>query len=237
MTEFVEIAARGTCLEITLNRPDKKNALTGAMYARHGRRHGAAFCAGNDLQDFLSAPMTEGQPVLRFLDAIATTGKVMIAAVQGPCVGIGATLLLHCDHVVAAPSAALAFNFVKIALVPEAGSSLLLPRAVGRLKASELFLTGDPVAAQEAHTLGLVSRVVAEGEQLAAARAFADKLSLLPPAAIRQSRALIRADQAEVLACMARETAIFKAQLASPEFREAVSAFLQKRAPDFSKAS
>ena len=250
MAEYVEIARRGASLEIHFNRADKKNAITGAMYAAMAEAmfaaeaqhdvvsilftgHGAGFCSGNDLQDFLSTPMTDKAPVLAFLKAISTTSKVMIAAVQGPCVGIGATLLLHCDHVVAAPSANLAFNFVKIALVPEAGSSLLLPRAVGRLKAAELLLLGDPVAANEALRLGLVSRVVGEGEQLDAARAFADRLEALPPEALRATRRLLSADTRTVEARIAEEVGVFGKQLRSPEFKEAVAAFMQKRAPNF----
>ena len=253
MSEHVVISPRGTSLEIALNRPDKKNAITSAMYAAMVEAmviaesdnairafvfsgHGPAFSSGNDLQDFLSQPMNEKSPVLRFLHAISTTRKVMIAAVQGPCVGIGATLLLHCDHVVAAPSASLQFNFVRIALVPEAGSSLLLPRAVGRLKAAELMLTGDPVPAGEALALGLVSRVTAEGEQLAAARAFADKLAKLPPEALRLTRRLLLEDGQNLQSRMEEEVQVFGKQLASPEFKEAVSAFLQKREPKFASS-
>ncbi|MEQ1694630.1 MAG: enoyl-CoA hydratase [Hyphomicrobiaceae bacterium] len=252
MSEFVEIVMRGASLEIVFNRAGKKNAITGGMYSAMADAlfaaeaqpevvsvifsgHGAGFCSGNDLQDFLSTPMTEKAPVLAFLKAISTTSKVMIAAVQGPCVGIGATLLLHCDHVVAAPSASLSFNFVKIALVPEAGSSLLLPRAVGRLKAAELLLLGEPVAADEALRLGLVSRVVGEGEQLAAARAFADKLEALPPKALMATRRLLNGSSRTVEARMAEEVGVFDQQLRSPEFKEAVAAFMQKRAPDFKK--
>lgn len=252
MSEFVEIVMRGASLEIILDRADKKNAITGDMYAAMARAifaadsdpdvvsivfagRGAGFCSGNDLQDFLSAPMNADSPVLAFLKAISTTSKVMIAAVQGPCVGIGATLLLHCDHVVAAPSAALAFNFVKIALVPEAGSSLLLPRAVGRLKAAELLLLGEPVAADEALRIGLVSRVVGEGEQLDAARAFADKLAALPPEALIASRRLLNSGTRTVEARIAEEVGVFGRQLKSPEFKEAVAAFMQKRPPNFKK--
>lgn len=252
MSEFVEIGRRGASLEIAFNRADKKNAVTSAMYTAMAEAmfaaeaqpevvsvvfsgHGAGFCSGNDLQDFLSAPMTEKAPVLAFLKAISTTSKVMIAAVQGPCVGIGATLLLHCDHVVAAASASLAFNFVKIALVPEAGSSLLLPRAVGRLKAAELLLLGEPVAAEEALRIGLVSRVVGEGEQLEAARAFADKLAALPPEALMATRRLLNGSSRTVEARIAEEVGVFGKQLRSPEFKEAVAAFMQKRKPDFRK--
>ena len=252
MAEHVEIARRGASLEIQFDRVDKKNAITGAMYAAMAEAifaaendpevvsivfagRGAGFCSGNDLADFLSSPMNANSPVLSFLKAISTTSKVMIAAVQGPCVGIGATLLLHCDHVVAAPSASLAFNFVKIALVPEAGSSLLLPHAVGRLKAAELMLLGEPVGAEEALRIGLVSRVVGEGEQLDGARAFADKLEALPPDALMATRRLLNSGTRTVEARIAEEVGVFGKQLKSPEFKEAVAAFMQKRAPNFKK--
>ena len=250
MSEHVSIQRTGTSLELTLNRPDKKNAITGDMYramafailsAEADRQvrsivfsgNGNAFCSGNDLQDFLSAPLSDDAPVLTFLKAISSTSKVMIAAVHGPCVGIGATLLLHCDYVAAAPSAMLAFNFVKIALVPEAASSLLLARTVGRLKAAELLLTGEPVAAQEARALGLVSAVCAEGEQLTAARAFARKLDVLPPEALVATRKLLQAKSRTVSARIDEEADVFKHQLASAEFQEAVAAFMQKRAPKY----
>ena len=252
MTDLVEIVERGSCLEIHLDRADKKNAITSAMYAamagalravesRGGVRSvlfagkGSAFCAGNDLSDFLSVPMNEASPVLAFLNAISTTTKVMIAAVQGPCVGIGATLLLHCDHVVAAPSAHLHYNFTRVALVPEAASSLLLVQAVGRRKAAELLLLGDPVPAAEAAALGLVSRVVGEGEQLHGARAFAGRLDALAPQAVAATRALIAREPESVADRMSAEMTLFLAQLKSAEFREAVAAFQQKRAPDFNK--
>jgi enoyl-CoA hydratase/carnithine racemase len=250
MTHYVEISARGSSVEIRLHRPDKKNAITGAMYSAMTAAMtaanadpavrsilfsgvGPAFSSGNDLQDFLSAPMDENSPVLGFLAALAANTKVLIAAIQGPCVGIGATLLLHCDHVVAAESAQLHFNFIKIALVPEAASSLLLPLAVGRLKAAEILMTGDPVSSAEALRLGLVSKVVAEDSQLDSARAFADKLTPLAPEALRITRALLRADADAVAARMADENAQFKARLRSPEFKEAVAAFMQKRVPKF----
>lgn len=254
MSEHVEIAARGSCLEIHLNRPDKKNAITNAMYAAMADAmtaaaanpavrsivfagHGASFCSGNDLQDFLQAPpKNPSSPVLRFLDCIAATPKVMIAAVHGHCVGIGATLLLHCDYVAADPTTSLQYSFVKMALVPEAGSSLLLPRAVGRLKAAELLLLGDKIPAGEALSLGLVSRVTAEGDQLTAARAFAARLDALPPEAIAATRKLLNADRQTVSARMAEEITAFQHRLASSEFREAVEAFMQKRAPNFAKS-
>ena len=250
MTELVEITPRDGVLEIVLNRPEKKNAVTSPMYAAMtdaiakansgtsirailfaGR--GDAFCAGNDLKDFLSNPPTPDSPVIAFLNALAANTTVMIAAIQGACVGIGATLLLHCDHVVAANTAELQFNFVKIALVPEAASSLLLPRAVGRLKAAELMLLGDPLPAFEAQALGLVSEVVEDGDPLPRARAFAARLAALPPEAVRLTRQLLRNETEGVKARMDLENEVFRRQLRSPEFNEAVQAFLQKRKPNF----
>lgn len=250
MTDHVDIAVRDRVLEICLKRPDKKNAITLPMYAAMSAAieaagadkslrailfcgEGETFCAGNDLSDFLSQPLSADSPVLRFLAAISTTPLVMIAAVQGACVGIGATLLLHCDYVAAAPTAALQFNFVRIALVPEAASSLLLPRAVGRLKAAELMLTGEPVEAYEAQALGLVSTVAENGDALAAARAFAARLGALAPEAVRLTRRLLRSETEGVSARMAEENSVFMRQLGSPEFKEAVAAFMQKRKPNF----
>ena len=250
MTGSVDIVTKDHVLEIHLNRPDKKNAVTAEMYAAMADAiatagadpgicavlfagRGETFCAGNDLNDFLSNPITAGSPVLRFLNAIATWETVMIAAIQGSCVGIGATLLLHCDYVVATDTASLQFNFVKIALVPEAASSLLLPRAVGRLKAAELMLLGEPLAAFEAHALGLISDVVEDGDCLGKARSFAARLSALPPEAVRATRKLLRSETEGIVARMAEENAVFAQRLCSPEFKEAVSAFLQKRKPNF----
>jgi enoyl-CoA hydratase/carnithine racemase len=248
MSQHVEVVQGASWVELHFNRADKKNALTGAMYAALAAAlisadgdpkvrsiilagNGPAFCAGNDLQDFLTTPLDENSPVFAFLKAIATAQKPLIAAVQGPAVGVGATMLLHCDYVVAAPSAALQFSFAKMALVPEAASSLLLPRVVGHLKASELMLLGDPVPADEALRLGLVNRVVGEGEQLEVARAFGRRIAALPPRAIAMTKQLLKSETSGVMERMGDEALVFGQQLKSAEFKEAVSAFMQKRAP------
>lgn len=250
MTDLVTVSRRGNTVEIELNRPDKKNAITSQMYAtmadaiEHAEADasvrsvllsgaGSAFSAGNDLQDFLAGSMDDNPPVLRFLRALSVASVPIVAAVQGPAVGIGATMLLHCEHVVAADDAVLQFPFVSMALVPEAGSSLLLPRVTGYLKAAEILLTGEKLDAERAAALGLVSRVVPAGEQLEAARQFTDGLAGQPPAAVRLTKKLLRDDTAGLDARIETELVLFKERLASPEFVEAVTAFMQKRPPNF----
>jgi enoyl-CoA hydratase/carnithine racemase len=250
MTDLVNVTRTPSSVEIELNRPTKKNAITSAMYAAMADAvqeaeadasvrsvlisgAGQAFSAGNDLQDFLSGMGDDNPPVLRFLQALAGSSTPLIAAVQGPAVGIGATMLLHCDYVVAADDTVLQFPFVSMALVPEAASSLLLPRIVGYLRAADILLTGDNVDAERALELGLVTRVVAAGEQVAAARAFADRVAAQPPAAVRLTKHLLRDDTPGLDQRIGTELTLFKDRLQSPEFVEAVTAFMEKRAPRF----
>ncbi|MGB9374108.1 MAG: enoyl-CoA hydratase [Jiangellales bacterium] len=250
MTDLVSVARHGTTVEIELNRPAKKNALTSEMYAVLADAveqaeadvsvrsvlisgAGSAFSAGNDLQDFLTGSMEDEPPVLRFLRALSSASVPLVAAIQGPAVGIGATMLLHSEHVVAADDAVLQFPFVNMALVPEAGSSLLLPRVTGYLRAAEILLTGQKLDARRALDLGLVSRVVPVGEQVRAAREFTDGLAGQPPAAVRLTKRLLRDDTAGLDARIGTELVLFKERLQSPEFVEAVTAFMQKRAPVF----
>jgi enoyl-CoA hydratase/carnithine racemase len=250
MTDLVSVARHGTTVEIELTRPAKKNALTSEMYAVLADAveqaeadvsvrsvlisgAGSAFSAGNDLQDFLTGSMEDEPPVLRFLRALSSASVPLVAAIQGPAVGIGATMLLHCEHVVAAEDAVLQFPFVSMALVPEAGSSLLLPRVTGYLRAAEILLTGKKLEATRALDLGLVSRVVPVGEQVRAAREFTDGLAGQPPAAVRLAKRLLRDDTAGLDARIGTELVLFKERLQSPEFVEAVTAFMEKRAPIF----
>ncbi len=246
MSEQILISrADGVC-EVRFNRPEKRNAITFAMYEAlyRGLREaqadaavrvvllggeGAGFCAGNDLNDFLSGPQFSAEhPVMGFLHTLATFEKPLLAAIHGQTVGIGVTLLLHCDLVVAARSAQLSMPFVALGLVPEAASSLLLPRLVGQQRAAELLLLGKPFDAATAYSLGLVNRVVEEAVLLSEARALARALVQQPNGALLATRRLLRGDPEQVRARIEAEARIFGAQLQSEEFRAAVRAFLAK---------
>lgn len=241
-------------VELRLNRPAKKNAITGPMYgvlvdalasAAEDRAvravlftaAGEGFCAGNDVGDFMAAAMsgkTENIVAGRFVEAIARFPKAMVAAVQGTAVGIGATMLLHCDLVYASENAKLHMPFVALGLVPEAGSSLLLPRRVGHALAAEMILLGTPLEAARAREVGLVNAVVPAAGLRDHALARAIELARLPPKALRVSRALLRGDRGDVEARIAEEGRHFMECLVSPEAREAFTAFVQRRPADFS---
>ncbi len=238
-------AADGVC-EIRLNRPGKRNAITFEMYAALSAAFAAAeadagiralllsgegpgFCAGNDLHDFIAGPEFSGaHPVMGFLRGLATLKKPLLAAVHGQTVGIGVTLLLHCDLVIAARTTQFSMPFVSLGLVPEAASSLLLPRLIGPQRAAELLLLGKPFDAAAAHSLGLINHVVEESALMSEARSLAASLARQPPFALAATRRLLRGDPAEVLARMEEEARIFGGQLKSEEFRAAVTAFLAR---------
>jgi enoyl-CoA hydratase/carnithine racemase len=253
MTSQIVITRDGFVLDIQLNRLEKKNALTEAMYAALADALAAAeqesairvvlfsgaggvFTAGNDLNDFVASPPSGGDaPVFRFLRAVSTASKVLIAAIQGPAVGIGTTLLLHCDLVVAGQGTRLALPFVNLGLVPEAASSLLLPKLIGHQRAAELFLLGEPFDAATAERFGLINRVVADDEVLPVARALAARVAAKAPGAIRAIKRLLKSGTTEVADRMTEEARDFAERLKSAELREAVTAFFEKRPPDFSK--
>ena len=238
-------------LTITFNRPDKKNALTSAMYAMladalEGAEsndsvrvilfagNGGAFTAGNDLQDFLNnPPQGDNTPVFRFLHTISTASKPLVAAVSGVAVGVGSTMLLHCDLVYAGESAKFSFPFVNLALVPEAASSLLLPRLVGHQRAAELFLLGEPFTPATAKDYGIVNAVFTDDRLLTEATAVARKLAAKPPTAVKLTKQLLRGARGDVPGQMAAEGAHFRSQLKSAEAREAMTAFFEKRPPKF----
>lgn len=252
MTDHIKTDLTDRILTITIARPDRKNALTQAMYgvmadAINGANsdkairaivitgEGDMFTAGNDLTDFASIEARESgePPVTRFLNAIRDAEKPLIAAVNGPAIGVGLTMLLHCDIAYAAASANLRAPFVQLGLVPEAGSSMLLPRMVGRSMANDILLAGRILSAEEALACGLVSRVVADGEVLEAALQTARKIAASAPGAVLKSKALLNMNRAEIADQMRAEGTVFAAQLQSPEFAEAAAAFAQKRAPVF----
>jgi enoyl-CoA hydratase/carnithine racemase len=245
----------GPILRLQINRPEKRNALTLGMYEQmtsalqeadrdptvrvvliHGQPD--SFSSGNDLQDFVrSPPASDESPVGRFITAISSARKPIVAAVAGPAVGIGTTMLLHCDFVYAAENTRFQLPFVNLALLPEAGSSLLLPMQIGYLRAAELLMLGEPFAAAKALQYGLVTEVAADGAAaLKAAQAAAAKLSAKPPSALHLIKMLLKRPHAEQLAAqVGDETRHFVEQLRSPEAAEALRAFSEKRAPDFAK--
>jgi enoyl-CoA hydratase/carnithine racemase len=239
---------------VELARLDKKNALTGEMYAgladaitaadadaqvRVVLLHGApdCFCAGNDVGDFLKRPpLAEGSPSQRFFQAMQALGKPLVAAVGGPAVGIGTTMLLHCDFVYAAEDARFQLPFVPLGIVPEFGSTYLLPLIAGYPRAAELLLLGQPFTAQKAREAGIVTAVVPQEKLLEQARNTAIQLASLPPESLRLTKQLLKKRHAQaVREAIAEEIQIFGERLKSAEAKEAMSAFLEKRKPDFSR--
>jgi len=241
-------------MELSFDRAGKKNAIDRAMYsvlvdaleaaARDTRvrvvlflgRNGD-FTSGNDIADFMNpATFTQDSPVMRFIEDIAAAPKPLVAGVEGLAVGIGVTMLLHCDLVYAGAGARFQMPFVNLGLVPEAGSTLLLPGIAGRQRAAELVLLGEPATAEKMRDYGIVNEVVPDGTAAARAREVALALSAKPPAAVRISRELLRGrDAGSIRESIAREAAAFRERLSSPEAAEAFSAFAQKRKPDFSR--
>ncbi len=249
MTEGVERIETNGVIELHLDRADKKNALTAAMYrtligalAEASARadiavvliagKGDAFCAGNDLKDFLAGP-EGGQAAFEFVRAIATFGKPIVTAVQGLAVGIGTTMLFHCDLVYAAPDARFVLPFVNLGLVPEAGSSLLAPAVMGYAKAAQMLLLGDPLDAEGADKAGLVSAVVPGDRLLDHARAKAAALAAKPPQALAYTRRLMKGDPTALEARIDEEARLFQETMQSAEAREAFTAFFEKRSPVF----
>jgi enoyl-CoA hydratase/carnithine racemase len=241
-------------LRIQLNRPAKKNALTAAMYRAFADAlqsaesdadvrvvlvHGTpdAFTAGNDLQDFLANPPRGPEsPVFAFLQAATHVDKPLVAAVNGVAVGIGTTMLLHCDLVYAGQDAKFAMPFVNLGLCPEAASSFLLPALAGYQRAAELLLLGEPFDAAKAHGVGIVTEVVPSHLAFEAAEQAARKLAAKPPASVRLTKQLLKAQtKAMMEAALAEELSHFGERLVSAEAKEAFSAFLEKRKPDFTR--
>ncbi len=239
---------------LTLNRLDKKNSITAAMYAAMAdalnaaaadatvrvvviQGHATVFSAGNDIADFLNAPASSDEsPVFRFLKAIATFPKPLVAAVCGPAVGVGTTMLFHCDLVYAGDNAAFSMPFVNLGLVPEAASSLLVPNMMGYHRAAEALLLGEPFMAEAALEVGLVNRIVPPMECNGIAQAQARKLAAKPSSSLVETKRLMKKGQADqVAAQMAEESISFRKLMREPAAREAFASFMEKRKPDFSK--
>jgi enoyl-CoA hydratase/carnithine racemase len=245
---------------IEIARPEKKNALTIAMYQamadalRAAKADGAVravlitgqpgiFTSGNDIEDFMARPPgggSDGQesPVFQFMRALLECDKPVVAAVTGAAIGIGTTMLLHCDLVYVSDEARLAMPFVGLGLVPEFASSLLLPQLIGQARAAEKLLLGDPFTGADAVDCGIANAVLPAGEVVSHARRVAERFNALPPGAVRDAKRLLRGPQSEaILKTIRSEGELFAARLRSPEAMEAFQAFFQKRKPDFSKFS
>lgn len=250
----IDISRDGAVLIMAFNRPAKKNAITAAMYQtmadalKHANEdpgvrvvllRGTAdiFTAGNDLEDFMkNPPLGPDSPVFQFLYNVAHAKKPLVAAVNGAAVGIGTTMLLHCDAVYAADNARFSMPFTTLGLCPEAASSLLLPAIAGYQRAAEKLLFGEPFGAAEAKEMGFVTQVLPAAEVAAHALARAQKLGALPATSIRATKALMRSAHIKAIEMqMTDESALFRKMLASPEAKEAFSAFFEKRKPDFSR--
>jgi enoyl-CoA hydratase/carnithine racemase len=250
----IQSRVEGRIAFVELARLDKKNALTAEMYAgladAIGRAdadaqvrvlllHGApdCFCAGNDVADFLKRPpLAEGSPSARFFTAMQELKKPLVAAVGGPAVGIGTTMLLHCDLVYAATNARFQLPFVPLGITPEFGSTYILPLLAGYQRAAELLLLGQPFTAQKAYEVGLVSQVVEQAQLMEKARGAALALAALPPESVRLTKQMMKKRHAQaVRETIAEEVKVFGERLGSAEAKEAMSAFLEKRKPDFSR--
>ena len=243
---------------IEIARPEKKNAITQAMYRAMAEALDAAvaddavravlltgqpgiFTSGNDIEDFMGRPPESGSnslnsPVFKFMHALAGCEKPVVAAVTGAAIGIGTTLLLHCDFVYVSDESRLAMPFVSLGLVPEFGSSLIVPQLMGNARAAEKLLLGDPFTGADAVEAGIANAVLPASEVVNHARRIAERFNALPPGAVRETKRLMRrARNAATLETIAVEGAIFAKRLRSPEAQEAFSAFFQKRKPDFLK--
>jgi enoyl-CoA hydratase/carnithine racemase len=249
MGDLVIVTDDGPVRTVRMNRPEKKNALTLAMYdalaeaIESAARHPAlrclliagaptAFCAGSDIGDFIKMATGEGAlgaPILRFLYALARCELPLVAAVQGNAVGIGTTMLLHCDYVVAADNARFATPFVGLGLVPEAASSLIAPRLMGQARAFSLLVMGRPLTADEAKAAGLINTVVAADAVEAEAMKAAREIAALPPQGVLASRRLMRGNPDEIVARIDAEAELFKTRLQSAEARAAFEAFLTRK--------
>lgn len=239
-------------MQIIMNRPEKKNALTQQMYGLMAdaldqaiadksvrvvafKGAGQAFSSGNDLMDFINQPITAESPVFRFIQALAAFPKILAAQVDGAAVGIGTTMLLHCDLVFASEKAFFQLPFTQLGLCPEAASSMLLPRVIGLTRAATFLISGEVINAACALDWGLISAVFPEDSFEAESEKRLKKVAAMPPAALRETRALLRKPlQEKMTRAMLQEVQSFEKALKGPEAAEALRAFIEKRPPDFS---
>ncbi|HZT56442.1 MAG TPA: enoyl-CoA hydratase [Burkholderiaceae bacterium] len=250
----IKTATLNSVATIEIARPEKKNAITGAMYLQMAAALDAAkadagvravlitgqpgiFTSGNDIEDFVQRPAGE-PPAFVFMRALIGCDKPVIAAVTGAAIGIGTTLLLHCDFVYVSDEARLAMPFVSLGVVPEFASSLIVPALMGNVRAAEKLLLGEPFSGVDAVECGIANAVLPAGEVVNHARRIAERFNALPPGAVRDTKALMRGPRAKLVAeAIATEAEVFAKRLRSPEAQEAFSAFFQKRKPDFSNFS
>ena len=242
------ISNEGSIRKIRINRPEKKNALTLAMYetmAAAIEEAGAdtgvrclllagspeIFCAGNDLNDFVAMARSGalGAQIVRFLHALARCEKPVVASVSGAAVGVGTTMLLHCDQVIASDTAVLLTPFVSLGLLPEAGSSLIAPRLMGHGRAFSLLVMGKALSAEEAKASGIVTAIVPGADLDAQSLAAAREIAALPPESLAAARRLMRGSVEEIVARIDEEAEAFKTRLASPEAQNAFAAFLNRK--------
>ena len=254
MIQEILVHTEAGVMTLTLNRLERKNSITSAMYGAMAdalaaaagdpavrvvvlQGHETVFSAGNDIGDFLNQPPAQADsPVFRFLRGIAAFPKPLVAAVSGPAVGVGTTMLFHCDLVYAGDNAAFSMPFVNLGLCPEAASSLLVPQMLGYHRAAEALLLGEPFMAEAALEVGLVNRVVPPTEANGVAQLAARKLAAKPLASLVETKRLMKKGQQQlVLQQMADEGQSFSRMLGEPAAREAFSAFMEKRLPDFSR--
>jgi enoyl-CoA hydratase/carnithine racemase len=245
----------GSILRVQLNRPTKRNAMTAAMYVALARIfnqaandediqvvlwHGSgdSFCAGNDIEDFLKNPPGPGEsPQAGLMNALINFDKPLVAAVHGAAIGGGTTMLTHCDFIYAGESTKFQMPFVNLAVVPEFGSSCSMPARIGHVRAAELILLGDPFDARRAAELGLVTQVLSDKNVLTKATETARKLAAKPTEALQASKRLMKQTfREQIKAAMKAENEAFSAQVRSEDAKEALTAFLEKRKPDFTRS-
>ena len=255
MSEYIVVSTFGQTRHIEMNRPERKNAITVAMYSTMADAineaaanqeirsvlisgAGGSFSSGNDLQDFMSNPPRDpkASPVALFMEALLMCPKPVVAAVDGVAVGIGTTMLLHCDLVYASSASKFKMPFASLGLCPEFGSSYLLPRMMGHQQAADLLMFGEAFAPEKAQACGFVNEVLSSEELMARAMSRCEDLNALPASSLRATKQLMRGGlQEEIISAMEKEKALFDLGLKSAEFSEAGTAFFEGRKPDFSK--